>query len=64
MLRAGGKASELKKPVILDPVGSGATSLRTRTAMQIIEQVDVTVIRGNASEVLSLREERLQNQGG
>ncbi len=63
MLRAGGKASELKKPVILDPVGSGATSLRTRTAMQIIEQVDVTVIRGNASEVLSLKKKGSKTRG-
>lgn len=63
MLKAGRKASELKKPVILDPVGSGATSLRTRTAMDIIEQVDVTVIRGNASEVLSLKKQGSKTRG-
>jgi len=54
MLKAGRKASELKKPIILDPVGSGATSLRTKTARDIIEQTDLTAIRGNASEILSL----------
>ena len=63
MLRAGKKASELKTPVILDPVGSGATSLRTGTAMEIIEQVDVTVIRGNASEVLSLKKRGSKTRG-
>jgi len=56
MLKAGRRASELGKPVILDPVGSGATSLRTRTAREIINQTRVSAIRGNASEVLSLRE--------
>ncbi len=63
MLLAGKKASALKKPIILDPVGSGATSLRTRTARQIIEQTEVTVIRGNASEVLSLKEENSKTKG-
>lgn len=63
MLRAGRKASELKKPIILDPVGSGATSLRTRTARKIIEQTEVTVIRGNASEVLSLKETDAKTKG-
>ena len=55
MIRAGKRASELGKPIILDPVGSGATSLRTGAAQRIIEQIDISVIRGNASEILSLR---------
>jgi hydroxyethylthiazole kinase len=42
------------KPVVLDPVGAGATSLRTTTATDIIEQTRPSVIRGNASEILSL----------
>ena len=63
MLRAGRKASELKKPIIIDPVGSGATSLRTRTAREIIEQTKVTVIRGNASEVLSLKKKDTKTRG-
>lgn len=54
MLTAGKKASELKVPVVLDPVGSGATKLRTKTAQCILDKVDVKVVRGNASEVLSL----------
>lgn len=63
MIRAGRKAAELKKPVILDPVGSGATSMRTRTARKIIEQTEVTVIRGNASEILSLKEADAKTKG-
>jgi len=42
------------KPFVLDPVGSGATSLRTDTARGIINSAIPTVIRGNASEILSL----------
>ncbi len=63
MFKAGKKASELKTPVILDPVGAGATSLRTRTAREIIDQIRTTVIRGNASEILSLRRENSQTKG-
>ncbi|MEI8055707.1 MAG: hydroxyethylthiazole kinase [bacterium] len=43
-----------KIPIILDPVGAGATKLRTKTALQLIQQVSPTVIRGNASEIASL----------
>jgi hydroxyethylthiazole kinase len=48
------KANELGIPVILDPVGAGATRLRTQSALRLLEQVRVSVVRGNASEVLSL----------
>lgn len=51
---AGRVAKEMEKPFLLDPVGSGATRLRTDTAMSIIKSSLPTVIRGNASEILSL----------
>ncbi len=54
MIRAGRKASACKIPVILDPVGSGATALRTRSARRIIAEIRPGVVRGNASEILSL----------
>jgi len=54
MFRAGRRANEQGKPVILDPVGSGATRLRTDTALRLVEELDIRVVRGNASEVLSL----------
>lgn len=57
MLKAGKKANALKIPVILDPVGSGATRLRTDTAKRLIEKISIQVIRGNASEILSLAKE-------
>jgi hydroxyethylthiazole kinase len=54
MLMAGKVAGERGIPIILDPVGSGATPLRTEAAKKILAEVPVTVIRGNASEVMSL----------
>ena len=54
MLKAGQRANALKVPVILDPVGAGATRLRTDSAKRLIDEVSIQVIRGNASEILSL----------
>jgi hydroxyethylthiazole kinase len=54
MLIAGRAASERGIPVVLDPVGAGATSYRTETARRILSDVDVTVLRGNAGEVATL----------
>ncbi|MGC8658247.1 MAG: hydroxyethylthiazole kinase [Desulfomonilaceae bacterium] len=47
-------AREMSKPFVLDPVGSGATKLRTETASNIARFMTPTVIRGNASEILSI----------
>jgi hydroxyethylthiazole kinase len=54
MLLAGRRANDLGIPVILDPVGSGATPFRTETSRRILKEIKVSVVRGNASEVLSL----------
>lgn len=51
MITAGKKANQLNIPVIFDPVGVGATPLRTKTADQIIKEVELAVIRGNMSEI-------------
>ncbi len=63
MILAGKKASELKIPIILDPVGAGATSLRTASANRIINETRISVIRGNASEVLSLGNKKSKTKG-
>ena len=63
MLIAGKKANELNIPIVLDPVGSGATKLRTESAKHLINELSVSVIRGNASEVLSLAEEGSRTKG-
>jgi hydroxyethylthiazole kinase len=54
MLLAGTAANERGIPVVLDPVGAGATAYRTATARRILDEVDVTVLRGNAGEVATL----------
>ncbi len=63
MIKAGKKASDLGIPIILDPVGSGATTLRTASARKIIAETRVGVIRGNASEILSLRHADSKTKG-
>jgi len=51
MIKAGKKANEMGIPVILDPVGAGATPLRTQSAEKILKEVKVDVLRGNAAEI-------------
>ena len=54
MIAAGKVANERGIPVVLDPVGVGATRYRTETAERILDEVRVTVLRGNAGEVATL----------
>jgi hydroxyethylthiazole kinase len=54
MLAAGRAANGRGIPVVLDPVGAGATRYRTDTARRILDEVDVAVLRGNAGEVATL----------
>lgn len=54
MLIAGKCSSKLNHPVILDPVGVGASQLRTRTVRKLLEEVKFTVIRGNFSEIKAI----------
>ncbi|MEW6665462.1 MAG: hydroxyethylthiazole kinase [Thermodesulfobacteriota bacterium] len=63
MIKAGKRANERKIPVILDPVGSGATTLRTESSKRLIQELSIQVIRGNASEVLSLAREGSATRG-
>ena len=63
MLKAGKRANELNIPIILDPVGSGATRLRTESAKRLMDEVRINVVRGNASEVLSLAHEGSRTKG-
>lgn len=54
MFLAGKKANELNHKVLLDPVGAGASKLRTETAVELIKKVKFDVIRGNISEIKTL----------
>jgi len=51
MIVAAKKATELNIPVILDPVGAGATNLRTECARRITNEAKVSIIRGNGAEI-------------
>lgn len=51
---AGQRANALSHPVVLDPVGAGASSLRTRTANTLLRDVRFAIIRGNSSEIRAL----------
>ena len=54
MKKAGRKANELQIPVVLDPVGVGASSFRRQIVSELLQEVSVSVIRGNRSEIRSL----------
>lgn len=54
MHAAGKRATELGHPIVLDPVGAGASALRTKTASELLDAYDVSVIRGNMSEMKAL----------
>lgn len=54
MFLAGKKANELNHKLLLDPVGAGASNLRTNTAIKLMEQLKFDVIRGNISEIKTL----------
>lgn len=54
MFLAGRRANELGHPVLLDPVGAGASGLRTDTARKLLEEIRFTCIRGNISEIKTL----------
>lgn len=54
MRKAMKRAKELNKPIVFDPVGSGATPYRTKTILELISAAPPSIIRGNSSEIKSL----------
>jgi len=51
MLLAGGMANDRRIPIILDPVGAGATRFRTESAQRLIDELKITVLKGNPGEI-------------
>ena len=51
MILAGGMANDRKIPVILDPVGAGATRFRTDSALRLLDELKITILKGNAGEI-------------
>jgi hydroxyethylthiazole kinase len=54
MLLAGRRARDTSLPVVLDPVGAGATDFRTRTNQMLLDEVRPTIVRGNGGEIGAL----------
>ena len=63
MLLAGRAANAAGVPIVLDPVGAGATRFRTETANRILAEVDVAVVRGNPAEVAILAGRKAEIRG-
>ncbi|GAC1402117.1 MAG: hydroxyethylthiazole kinase [Ktedonobacteraceae bacterium] len=54
MMRAGKRANERGVPIVLDPVGVGATRFRTQCALRLLKELRIAVVRGNAAEMAAL----------
>lgn len=51
MILAGGVANDRKIPVILDPVGAGATRFRTDSVLRLLDELKITILKGNTGEI-------------
>jgi hydroxyethylthiazole kinase len=54
MLLAAKAATTAGVPVVLDPVGAGATRLRTETAKRLLDEAEIAIVRGNTAEIATL----------
>ncbi len=54
MVVAGAAANRAGAPIVLDPVGAGATTYRTVTARRLLSELEIAVVRGNAAEIATL----------
>ncbi|WP_053367649.1 hydroxyethylthiazole kinase [Bacillus sp. FJAT-27245] len=63
MILAGKSANRNGVPVVLDPVGAGATTYRTETARMLAEELSISVIRGNAAEIANIAGEQWEIKG-
>jgi hydroxyethylthiazole kinase len=63
MLKAARQAHKKGIPIIYDPVGAGATPYRTRTIRELIQAVPPAIVRGNASEIIAIADDRAKTKG-
>lgn len=63
MFKAAGAARRKGIPIVFDPVGAGATSLRTETARRFLAEGRPTIVRGNGSEILALMKAKGETKG-
>ncbi|MBR6331534.1 MAG: hydroxyethylthiazole kinase, partial [Dehalococcoidales bacterium] len=63
MQAAGAYANQMKKAVLLDPVGMGASKYRMDVTKHLVNHIDFDVIKGNASEIKALMQGTMSNRG-
>jgi hydroxyethylthiazole kinase len=63
MLLAGQAANRAGVPIVLDPVGAGATRYRTETARSLLGELRIAVVRGNSAEIATLAGRQAQIRG-
>ena len=63
MVIAGHAANQARVPVVLDPVGAGATTYRTETSRSLLGELEIAVVRGNSAEVATLAGRRAEIRG-
>jgi hydroxyethylthiazole kinase len=63
MLLAGAAANRAGAPIVLDPVGAGATTYRTATAQKLLSELEIAVVRGNAAEIATLAGRQAEIRG-
>jgi hydroxyethylthiazole kinase len=63
MFKAAAQAATRGIPIVLDPVGAGATPYRTDTVRELVAATPPTIIRGNASEIMALFGARVRTKG-
>jgi len=63
MMAAGRATNERNLPLVVDPVGVGATPTRTRVATRLLEELDVTILKGNHAEISALAGEDAEVRG-
>ncbi|MBL7054591.1 hydroxyethylthiazole kinase [Candidatus Woesearchaeota archaeon] len=63
MKLAGKAANEKKIPIVLDAVGVGATKLRNNKAAELLDEIKIDIIKGNASEIAKLAGENVKTKG-
>jgi len=63
MFKAAKRAKQRQIPIVIDPVGAGATQYRTTTARELIQASAPSIIRGNGSEIMALCEQDITTKG-
>ncbi len=60
---AGKSANQKDIPIVLDAVGVGATKLRDDKAFELLNEIKINIVKGNASEIARLAGENVKTKG-